>query len=1266
MIKDFKNYNEIKESVGQVRGERIDTKDLTLFYFNKDSEETYNYSDGKDTVELSVYDMDDNFLQWAIVPPPYEMYDKVSPNKIILKPGNDLRLFGFQRGQYRVVYEFFRNSLGGFNDNKLFIEEISPSRKEIRVLPVKTTDENNNIQFNSDFVNFGRNGILTKSFARLFGNKLNTYTAKDFFSDVESSEYEELSAKFTTLVGETINQVYNNAKKEAKDILQYEDQQRLSSVAEKVFTIVFGEGFDQSGTTMRVYIRWEEFIKTLVFYSPSNRSADFYINFGNSKNYFIVNWAQDSVKYPEYPNSIVLKLYEPLPQDFKENDQLWVSKKITYSIIEKAFLLEAEREEDYLILEPANWDINVAGITGRSTGYETWDTLLSTYPSTSQALLDEFISASNPEVGDISLNINYGDYSEFVHFGSAEERLANFKYKMELIDAYNEEILKVRNTSSSGSAIASSSIGNYENKKRVLVNGLDSYERHLYYSSGSQYSGSTITGKYLTNAINEWPKQNKTKPFILYRLTSSNVTSWYEDQLTIAQEYDKDNIYNFVSNIPDYLTVDENNGDYLAFIYMMGQYFDMFWAYTKHLTKIHNRDESIFEGMAKDLTYHVAKSLGFDLFNGRDNSELWRYAFGYDATGSYYVGSVSGSSGDKYQYMSHENVSKEIWRRILNNLSYLLKTKGTERSIRALLACYGIPTSLLTIREYGGPDPRDYSEIDQKSSYIFDDFVYALNLEGSQSISFSWSDLTQSKKPDTIEFRFASAPTLYDSISSVGLGRGKPTQSLVSADDWAIRLLDSGSGYGAVEFIITNGATVSSIKTDKYRYYDNEFNSVMVRYSASAAANQLQLFVKKAESDRIIWHSSANLTTNANILTSWTNTSTLYIGGDAGYTWGVQFTGSLQEFKLYQSALSESAFDNHVRWPKSYNSNTPTRTYYDLVLRYSLDNPVNHATTTTVSDIKANQSWTTVGTATNFGSHISYSPRTEEFAALTIQMGGGRYINTKIRLEDNEIEYGHLSVAKRVEKSSFDRAPLDSPKLGIYFSPIESINRDIIATYAGLDLSGYIGDPRDRFNDSYDDLDELSLAYWRKYKSRPDFNKFIRVLKHYDASFFNQLRSLIPARAKPVIGVLIEPTILERHKIKWRDLVHERIDKETNIYVNNYCTMSSTLPKYESEILQIDPTYEGAFEEYNSAINFAFEDSIIYDGYIEMIHPIQDMFPSGSWTSEARSLRNRLYYAGTLNTTETSIDGKEPVEVFYTNPNRLMTTDMGPSKILVE
>ena len=47
-------------------------------------------------------------------------------------------------------------------------------------------------------------------------------------------------------------------------------------------------------------------------------------------------------------------------------------------------------------------------------------------------------------------------------------------------------------------------------------------------------------------------------------------------------------------------------------------------------------------------------------------------------------------------------ITKEIWKRLYHNAPYLLKTKGTERGIKALMSCYGVPSTILNIKEYGG------------------------------------------------------------------------------------------------------------------------------------------------------------------------------------------------------------------------------------------------------------------------------------------------------------------------------------------------------------------------------------------------------------------------------------------------------------------------------------------------------------------------------------------------------------------------------------
>ena len=52
----------------------------------------------------------------------------------------------------------------------------------------------------------------------------------------------------------------------------------------------------------------------------------------------------------------------------------------------------------------------------------------------------------------------------------------------------------------------------------------------------------------------------------------------------------------------------------------------------------------------------------------------------------------------------------------------LLKSKGTKRSVQALLSCYGIPQSMISINEYGGP------RLDRAPVYEKLNFDYALDL----------------------------------------------------------------------------------------------------------------------------------------------------------------------------------------------------------------------------------------------------------------------------------------------------------------------------------------------------------------------------------------------------------------------------------------------------------------------------------------------------------------------------------------------------------
>ena len=137
---------------------------------------------------------------------------------------------------------------------------------------------------------------------------------------------------------------------------------------------------------------------------------------------------------------------------------------------------------------------------------------------------------------------------------------------------------------------------------------------------------------------------------------------------------------------------------------MVGQHFDHIWTYIKSISNVYNTDN--LRGISKDLVYFKLKDMGLEVFDQFENSSLTEYLLGmgsgsstYDAGfiyGANTTASLAGTASETMisasdQSIPKGDITKEIWKRLYHNAPYLLKTKGTERGIKALMSCYGIP-----------------------------------------------------------------------------------------------------------------------------------------------------------------------------------------------------------------------------------------------------------------------------------------------------------------------------------------------------------------------------------------------------------------------------------------------------------------------------------------------------------------------------------------------------------------------------------------------
>jgi hypothetical protein len=888
---------------------------------------------------------------------------------------------------------------------------------------------------------------------------------------------------------------------------------------------------------------------------PADGYFEFFnLNFDKNQIIKVINIARLS------DNEIAVKLYDELPKTIVKKQSCRLQKHILNSYIDNIIIIPEVSELQPNTLSGPNFGLTADKPDHTETEFQSWSELLGN-AKTSQQLIDNYFSGSG--MGDVKLNINYCEFENFIHFGSATERVENFKYKMELIEFYDTRLGTLNSASLDGSIV------NNKNttirKRNDVISGFDDWENWLYFNSGSQELST-----FSSCGINPWPKppdrletepltwiesmeqweanntlwtQGKVVTLIPNQLPFEQLNSklpesvqWYRETLNAAQEFDRNNAYGLFKTIPEHIRRDSGNSDYELFVNMIGQHFDIMWSYINQMTAVHSREEHPHEGISDDLLYDVAKSMGWSLTNGNYNANLWEYVLGTDSEGN------TQTSGSFMTSKSKEKITKEVWRRQLNNLPYFLKTKGTERSVKAMIACYGVPETILSVKEYGGP-----SRGDKRPTYNKNQFDYALNITSGSYLQTEWGAVTDTgsayRYPDSLTLRFKTHNYTefnypnYGTHTLLQVGTGSNTQFKVE-----IEPTGSAGTSANVNFYLSGSFGFATASILDQCIFDDEFTSIMIQREEPTdndiIDNVYNFYVKKSKWGKLTIDESATIVVDSTVSSSynnsWTTSGSLYIGqGDA-----TAFTGSVQELRYWTVPLNEPTFNNHVTSIGSYNSNNRSGSYYDLQVRINLVDNIDLTTNNIISSSHPNQTkmYFENGIAKqaefvgNWGTDNDWLYWEEKQYIEGPSVGGNNVYTDKIRIEGSELR-GTLSPRARQEISQYDFAPTDGKRVGIYFSPQNVINDDIMRHMGFFEIDDYIGSPANLYNNAYPELKDIAQEYWKKYSNKNDVAAYMRLFGAFDFSMFKQIKKLLPARANAITGLVIEPNILERNKV---------------------------------------------------------------------------------------------------------------------------------------
>ena len=497
-IKRYGNRKEIENAQSTVRGERISKKDKrilsqpvnTILKFGEFNE---NKTDDQ-FLELHIYDESGHRIEsiynqtkisWKIQK---ARGSSTTGNRLVLKPGEDLRSMGYEYGSYQVVYNVFEELLGRRSKHEVYIQEISPSRKEIRVLPTIMYPKATGLDSRKKPY-IGAKGYPPLTHKKTAFQKGWVHSLAQWNQRKELSTYHLKDRRFIhdfaefSMGRDSDTWVYNKGKiftsaDSNKEIVIEGGKFEKHMEGGKVFVfdknddekIIYQTKIKKVKSGGRRATVWSshrrggvQTIKKMVQHRPIKLpKSNFEIRyirselvkkddlknlavFGNNRNLLITNWELDNITFDDYPFSAIIRLYEPLPADIQLKDKFHIVREVTPPIIENLWLDSGGGEIDGNLLRPPNYDVDPQYLTdaSRPTQYETWEELVSGDAATSERIIDKMISDSTASV---HISVDYSNWGEVINYSSDTERLKYvrnpdiFNVAMEILDEANFDV----------------------------------------------------------------------------------------------------------------------------------------------------------------------------------------------------------------------------------------------------------------------------------------------------------------------------------------------------------------------------------------------------------------------------------------------------------------------------------------------------------------------------------------------------------------------------------------------------------------------------------------------------------------------------------------------------------------------------------------------------------------------------------------------------------------------------------------------------------
>lgn len=1224
---EFTSYEMVSENTASLNtGSYLNQTEYSMFVNGFTSDLWYGFS-ASDVVEFSVWDRSNNFVSWSVLnqsksyneitlsylntlnfPVTYS-YAELQTDFILYKNAGILvnptaelsSSMGILDGSYFLTYNFTRE-MAGTPTNPLVIKDVSPSGREIKLTPISGSNAVydafcQKLILLSDVTPLYLQGVKSCPYGQIYAEispayqpQINTIKSVFYLTtdgamvNFLKNLYEDFVI-FTTMPRRTstgdvsindrliriqgIQTYFNNyLLSNSKTVVDFSDVDThyngfVSASIERKFSPIGKHPSEQ-------YVQAKAFVYdffTKFFYQPvsdllrSTYQEKYFsflkngLNFGNNRLLPILTHGfMDERQNPDDPLTLLVKLEAELPSDIAIQTSCWVSNISLTPYVVNA-IIKNPNSKIVHIIGPPNFSLPLPNVslTNANKSYTATD-LENDDESTRELTVSKKLT---------KLSVDYTDFNNFVVFSSAQLRLNIFKNKIINVTSLSSSIKTIDDKNTAFIA-ASGSIYPYYSQEwsdiqgqiNDIVNSFDGYESYLYRSGDYTYTNGTFIS-----------------------------SSFIADMDTSASFYDKNNRDSLMNNCPEHILVDSNNDDYIIFLSMIGHFFDEIYIYIANLPSEKHVGHGSTEAFTRRIVDYMLETFGWKLDESLEQANLINNF-------------LTSDQRDGLNSMSAEERLKEVRNRILINLPIIYKTKGTEESVRAILACYGIPSSLLTIREYGGVN---YTEDSAQYTTYERSYMYQWNT--SSKYDYFHTSIPTNCKTFLMKFTVddANSYTYAHEQNMLGLVSGSATRNSASGSgQWAVGFTRvPGQNMGNVYFRIGYDTNPQlKITSSNFPLFDGNVYSVMVRRTLtptgfdfdplSASYDAIpcifDLYVQRNESgNQILRLTSSVVSYDYNLNNQFTigaTNSNLVLGGWFADRNGQGFTGAMDKLQVWYDTLPDSNFEDYVNSINAFSFSGSRPVHQSLVSRMHTDYPFdmrvagqwrNANPFYATNSLEKQETYLVPAVATNsdliFNSNawsgsqeLVYNTASCRYVSQSIypwqfkiieypstwgisKYGPNKFHNEKIRHTSQTVATRFDDKDRSTYVSSGDVAP-DSNQLGFFADPQDFHNKDIVRYFGNFDFMDSIGAPQNQFSESYQSLNLFRKQYATSLNensgSRTLFNELITLHKlYFNRSVFDAIKNVVPARANTLVGILIEPSILERPKYQSKPIYSE-------------------------------------------------------------------------------------------------------------------------------